>query len=134
MLRFLLHRSNWGVSMLIKWGSDIDFCHVFPDTNLLEVRCVQIWLIFFLLYLKNRIEGQDKQEVEQKKNLHEELEERERRHFSSKGKSYNGKKNQTNLSSSRVIFHCNYIYCCFYVYSLEKFLLFTYCFIHCFRW
>ncbi|KAL5548793.1 hypothetical protein UlMin_004024 [Ulmus minor] len=39
--------------------------------------------------LKSRREGQDTQEEVQKRNLREELEERERRHFSSKDKSYN---------------------------------------------
>ncbi|EEF39650.1 protein CWC15 homolog [Ricinus communis] len=39
--------------------------------------------------LKPRREGQDTQDELQKRNLREELEERERRHFSSKDKSYN---------------------------------------------
>ncbi|KDP39321.1 hypothetical protein JCGZ_01078 [Jatropha curcas] len=39
--------------------------------------------------LKPRKEGQDTQEELQKRNLRDELEERERRHFSSKDKSYN---------------------------------------------
>ncbi|KAG5254733.1 hypothetical protein OIU76_019492 [Salix suchowensis] len=39
--------------------------------------------------LKPRKEGQDTKEELQKRNLREELEERERRHFSSKDKSYN---------------------------------------------
>lgn len=39
--------------------------------------------------LKPRKEGQDTQDELQKRNLREELEERERRHFSSKDKSYN---------------------------------------------
>ncbi|KAK8936964.1 hypothetical protein KSP39_PZI012731 [Platanthera zijinensis] len=39
--------------------------------------------------LKPRKEGQDTQEELQRRNLREELEERERRHFSSKDKSYN---------------------------------------------
>ncbi|KAL5548718.1 hypothetical protein UlMin_003949 [Ulmus minor] len=39
--------------------------------------------------LKSRREGQDTLEEVQKRNLREELEERERRHFSSKDKSYN---------------------------------------------
>ncbi|KAJ7014373.1 protein CWC15 [Populus alba x Populus x berolinensis] len=40
-------------------------------------------------------EGQDTKEELQKRNLREELEERERRHFSSKDKSYNGIKRDT---------------------------------------
>jgi hypothetical protein len=40
----------------------------------------------------SRKDGQDTQDELQKRNLREELEERERRHFSSKDKSYNGKK------------------------------------------
>ncbi|KAL5548803.1 hypothetical protein UlMin_004034 [Ulmus minor] len=44
--------------------------------------------------LKSR-EGQDTQEEVQKRNLREELEERERRHFSSKDKSYNGSRRDT---------------------------------------
>ncbi|XP_062110967.1 uncharacterized protein LOC133822600 [Humulus lupulus] len=39
--------------------------------------------------LKSRKEGQDTQDELQKRNLQEELEERERRHFSSKDKNYN---------------------------------------------
>ncbi|KAA3462723.1 protein CWC15-like protein A [Gossypium australe] len=39
--------------------------------------------------LKPRKDGQDTQDELQKRNLREELEERERRHFSSRGKSYN---------------------------------------------
>jgi hypothetical protein len=38
----------------------------------------------------HRKEGQDTKEELLKRNLREELEERERRHFSSKDKSYNG--------------------------------------------
>lgn len=44
---------------------------------------------YFLLF--GRREGQHTQEELQKKNLRDELEERERRHFSSKDKPYSGK-------------------------------------------
>ncbi|KAJ9182490.1 hypothetical protein P3X46_006481 [Hevea brasiliensis] len=56
--------------------------------------------------LKPRKEGQDTQEELQKRNLREELEDRERRHFSSKDKSYNDdrdrrKSNQLLLEGTR---------------------------------
>lgn len=41
-----------------------------------------------VLCVSNRKEGQDTQDELQKKNLREELEERERKHYSSKDKSY----------------------------------------------
>lgn len=44
----------------------------------------------YQLFLWCRKEGQDTQEELQKRNLREELEERERRHFASKDKSYAG--------------------------------------------
>ncbi|KAG1359326.1 protein CWC15 [Cocos nucifera] len=44
--------------------------------------------------LKPRKEGQDTQEELQKRNLREELEERERKHFTSKDKSYAGSKRE----------------------------------------
>ena len=43
-----------------------------------------------LLVFFGRREGQHTQEEVEKKNLRDELEERERRHFSSKDKSYSG--------------------------------------------
>lgn len=46
---------------------------------------------FLLLFCIFRKEGQDTKDELQKRNLRHELEERERRHFSSKDKSYNGK-------------------------------------------
>ena len=49
----------------------------------------------------DRKEGQDTQDDLQKRNLREELDERERRHFSSKDKSY-GKLYPTSLSSFKV--------------------------------
>lgn len=50
-----------------------------------------------------RREGQDTQEEVQKRNLRDELEERERRHFSSKDKSYSGiVKSSTSLISFRL--------------------------------
>ena len=42
--------------------------------------------------MKCRKDGQDTQDELQKRNLRDELEEREQRHFSSKDRSYNGKK------------------------------------------
>lgn len=50
--------------------------------------------------LKPRKDGQDTQDELQKRNLREELEERERRHFSSKDKSYNderGRRKESHL-------------------------------------
>lgn len=46
---------------------------------------------FLLLCCCFRKEGQDTKDELQKRNLRHELEERERRHFSSRDKSYNGK-------------------------------------------
>lgn len=53
-------------------------------------QCVKF---FWLLYAPFRKEGQDTQDELQKRNLREELEDRERRHFSSKDK-YIGKKKE----------------------------------------
>lgn len=50
-----------------------------------------MYVSYCLLF--GRREGQHTQEELQKINLREELEERERRHFSSKDKSYSGKIN-----------------------------------------
>ncbi|XP_039123407.1 protein CWC15 homolog [Dioscorea cayenensis subsp. rotundata] len=50
--------------------------------------------------LKPRREGQDTQEEVQKRNLRDELEERERRHFSSKDKSYSEDRDRRKGSSS----------------------------------
>ncbi|CAN1193756.1 Spliceosome-associated protein CWC15 homolog [Linum perenne] len=47
--------------------------------------------------LKPRREGQDTQDELEKRNLRKELEERERRHFSSKDKSYSGNPFLTNV-------------------------------------
>lgn len=46
-----------------------------------------------------RKEGQDTQDELQKRNLREELEDRERRHFSSKDKTYSGKNMSPTLIS-----------------------------------
>ena len=50
--------------------------------------------LLWLFCVNDRKEGQDTKDEVQKRNLREELEERERRHFSSKDKNYNGKTNQ----------------------------------------
>ncbi|GKV08492.1 hypothetical protein SLEP1_g20113 [Rubroshorea leprosula] len=49
--------------------------------------------------LKPRKEGQDTQDELQKRNLREELEDRERRHFSSKDKSYNEDRDRRKASN-----------------------------------
>ena len=54
--------------------------------------------------MKCRKDGQDTKDELQKRNLRDELEERERRHFSSKDKSYNGKK-ENLLPTVLSIFH-----------------------------
>lgn len=52
---------------------------------------------FLIVVCTSRKDGQDTQDELQKRNLREELEERERRHFSSKDKSYNGKKRNISI-------------------------------------
>lgn len=63
------------------------------------ITCIALIFIFWF----GRREGQHTQEELQKKNLRDELEERERRHFSSKDKSYSGK--LINFDP----FHCDFV-------------------------
>ena len=55
------------------------------------MRCMYRNASCFSCFGLGRREGQHTQEEVEKKNLRDELEERERRHFSSKDKSYSGK-------------------------------------------
>ena len=59
---------------------------LFSGTNGVNLPLIDVYVIYL-----SRKEGQDTQDELQRRNLREELEERERRHFTSKHKSYNGK-------------------------------------------
>lgn len=70
--------------------------------------------IFLIVVCTFRKEGQDTQDELQKRNLREELEDRERRHFSSKDKSYIGKKKEKEDEEEEyltsLLLSCNFLF------------------------
>lgn len=104
VLMYSVHFSRYICSRVM--GVCISSLHTFPCVQLSIDHILSPFVIFLPLFLMlarvvvflakmrcldDRKEGQETQEELQKRNLREELEERERRHFSSKDKAYIGK-------------------------------------------
>ena len=91
-----------------------------------------------IVFCTSRKDGQDTQDELQKRNLREELEDRERRHFSSKDKSYNGKKRE-EMNIIQFLLACNFLVLICWMYLIHVLCLqctllaffFIYCKLNC---